>query len=275
MAGPTIATGAGGLLGRALVEAGAVGLARRDLDICDRDAVERALDALRPAAVVNAAAQAGVDLADREPERTWQTNTTAVGDLARSCQERGIRLVHLSTDYVLDNSAADLLRESEPPNPRSTYARSKLAGEALALAAGAVVVRVQWVYRPGHPGFFTRCLDGLARGDTLDLVTDQVGTPTPAVPLAAALMVGAAGGPAGLFHLACAGEASAWSWIEAAAAMAGLPFRARPIQRAALAGAWRPARSCLDSGHFGRSFGVRLPAWQDALADALSSWTPR
>jgi dTDP-4-dehydrorhamnose reductase len=275
MAGPTIATGAGGLIGHALVGSGAVGLARRDLDICDRVAIARALDTLRPSAVVNAAAQAGVDLADREPERTWQTNGSAVGDLARSCQARGIRFVHLSTDYVLDNSAADLLDEAEAPNPQSTYARSKLAGEEHALAAGAVVVRVQWVYRPGHPGFFTRCLDGLARGDTLDLVTDQIGTPTPAIPLAAALLVAAAGGPTGLFHLACTGETSAWGWIEAAAATAGLPFRARPITRAALIGAHRPARSCLDSSHFARTFGVRLPPWQDALSDALSSWTPR
>lgn len=269
--GNILVLGAGGLVGSALARLpGTVGRTRAQLDLRDADAVARALDRLRPAAVINAAARANVDGAERDPEDYRLTNGTAVGALARACATAGVRLVHLSTDYVLD---ADLpwLTEDLPPTPRSTYARTKRLGEELALEAGAVVVRVQWVYHPGHPGFFTRCMRALFEGQTLSLVTDQVGCPTPAHLLAPALVVAARGGPRGLFHLATSGEATPWTWIAAGAAHLGLTLVANPVERAALGGAWRPARSCLHSGRFAAAFGVTLPPWQAALATALDA----
>jgi dTDP-4-dehydrorhamnose reductase len=263
-----LVTGAGGLIGGALVGAGAegvVGLDRAALDITDPDAVTAALDALRPDAVINAAAQANVDLADRQPERSFAVNGAAVAGLAGQCAERGIRLVHISTDYVLDCPEQELT-EALPTNPRSTYAASKLVGERAALAAGAVVVRVQWVYQPGTRGFFNLALHRLAAGEPLHLVTDQIGRPTPASLIAGGLLAAASGGPVGLFHLACTGETSAWDWIAQAARLRGLPFTAQPTTRAALGGAWRPARSCLCSDRFAATWGIRLPDWRDALA---------
>lgn len=261
--------GAGGLVGAALArQPSTVGLERAALDLRDPLAVARALDLYAPQAVLNAAARANVDGAERDPDDYFTTNGTAVGALARACRARGVRLVHLSTDYVLDHASGPLT-EDLPAAPRSTYARTKLLGEQLALEAGAVVVRVQWVYHSGHAGFFTRSLRALAAGQPLRLVTDQRGCPTPADLLAPALLRAARGGPTGLFHLATTGEATPWDWIAAAAQALDLPFRASPALRADLGGAWRPARSCLDCTRFAAAFGLRLPDWETALVDAL------
>lgn len=275
MAGRVLVLGAGGLVGGALVRTGrVVGLDHAALDICDAEAVARALELHAPAAVINAAAQARVDLAEQEPERAWAVNAEAPGQLARLCAARGVRLVHLSTDYVLDEEGPGRLDEATPPRPRSTYARGKLAGEQAALEAGAVAVRVQWVYDPIHPGFFSRALAALDEGRPLRLVTDQRGSPTPAELLAPALLRAAEPGPAGLFHLATAGEATPWSWIAAAARLLDLPFGAEPVTRAELGGAWRPACSLLDSGRFARAFGLALPDWEEALARVLALRPP-
>jgi dTDP-4-dehydrorhamnose reductase len=268
-----LVTGAGGLVGSAVSALpGTRGLPRADLDICDDDAVERILDALRPAAVLNAAAQANVDRADREPQRTWQVNAEAPGRLAAACAARGIRFVHLSTDYVLTGPEAPgaLLHEDDRPDPRSTYGRSKRAGELAALPHGAVVVRVQWLYGLDGPGFFARAMRALRAGEPLRLVTDQVGRPTPVDWLARRLLACAAGGPTGLFHLAPLGEASAWDWITMGAAALGVSTTsAAPVTRAALGGAFRPARSCLDPSRFQATWPGPLPAWDAALRDII------
>lgn len=275
MARPVIVLGAGGLVGSALARSGEVmALPRAALDITDGDAVARALDDHEPASVINAAAAARVDEAERDPVRAWSVNAEATARLATLCAERGVRLVHISTDYVIDEAGPGRSDESRPTHPRSEYARSKLAGEVAALAGGAVVVRVQWVYDPIHPGFFSRTLRALAEGGTVRLVTDQVGSPTPADLLAEGLLIAARPGPVGLYQLATTGEATPMRWIGTAAALLGLPFRAEPTTRAELGGAWRPARSLLDSGRFARTFGYALPAWDIALGWILARRPP-
>ncbi len=264
-----LVTGSAGLLGSALVRAGATGLTRAALDITDDAAVAEALDRRRPRAVINAAAMAVVDRCDTEPDRAWAVNAEAPGRLALACAARGVRLVHISTDYVLTgpDTPGYRLTEDDPPDPRSTYARAKLAGEQAVLAAGQTAVRVQWVY--GDRRFFAFALERLRTGKPLKLVTDQVGVPTPAVILAPALLACARAAPTGLYHLACAGEATPWQWLSAAAALEGLPMTASPTTRAELGGASRPARSCLDSSRFTASFGISLPPWNAALRQML------
>ena len=261
-----LVTGAAGLVGSSLVDTGLVeGLSRKEFDITDSAAFERVLERYRPTAVINAAAQAGVDLADREPERTAAVNGEAPGCLARIAADRGVRFVHLSTDYVLDAPHLDRLDESVEPSPRSTYAQTKLDGEQRVLAAEGTVVRIQWVYQPGGRGFFNRALRAMQAGETVRLVTDQVGCPTPASVLAPALVRIASGGPSGVYHLATQGEATAYEWIEAGAAALGVEFRADPATRNDFDGAHRPARSVLDSSKVAQTWGIKLPEWRQAL----------
>lgn len=271
--GGVLVTGAGGLVGSALRDVGGssvLGLDRASLDITDPSAVAAALDQARPAALINAAAQANVNRSDLEPAWTERVNGAAVESLAGACARRGVRFLHISTDYVLDYPDRAELTEDLTPNPRSTYACSKLVGERAALAHGGVVVRVQWVYQPGERGFFNLALRRLACRDPLALVVDQVGRPTPAVMVARGLLTAARGGPTGLFHLATTGETSALGWIRRAARRRGLPFGVTETTRAALGGAHRPARSCLNSDRFADAWDLRLPPWDHALDSVLT-----
>lgn len=273
-----VVTGAGGLVGSALDATGEVtGLDRATLDITDVGAVERMFEHHRPSAIINAAAQAGVDRADAEPDWTRQVNGAAPAEMAVLAAHHGVRFVHLSTDYVLDRSDLEHLSEDVDPNPQSTYAQTKLEGEQAVIDAGGVVVRLQWVYQPGRRGFFNRALSMMAQGQSVSLVTDQVGCPTPASVLAPALLTIARSGPTGIFHLATAGEATAMEWIAAGAAAAGIPLCAQPVVRAAMPGAYRPARSVLGCTKIRDVWGLQLPDWRVALQTVMPAsdrlWT--
>ena len=266
-----VVTGAHGLVGRALVEQGCIGLSRQFLDITHYSEVDTLLDELQPLAVINAAAQANVNAAEHDKKQSFLVNGHAVAHLAKSCANRNIRFVHISTDYVLDDPTADTLSESLPTAPRSVYARSKLMGEEAALQYGAVVVRIQWVYALGGQNFFTFALQQLAQKKPLSLVTDQVGIPSYVGLLAQGLVRCAQGGATGLFHLAYQGEATAERWITAAAQHLQLPLAYQPISRLALSGAYRPARSCLAADKFAAAWNFRLPHWEVGLAHALAA----
>ena len=213
-----LVTGAGGLLGSALTARGCNGLYRKSLDICDIDSIDAALDRHQPLTVINAAAQANVNLAETETERSFAVNGHAVKHLAAACNTRGIRLIHISSDYVLDSPQTPFLHENLPTNPQSIYAESKLMGEEFALEAGQTAVRICWVYRPGHPNFFTKALQRLHQGLPLSLVIDQVGSPSYVGVLCDGLLAASEPGlPRGLYHLSCTGETTAEGWIGAAA----------------------------------------------------------
>jgi dTDP-4-dehydrorhamnose reductase len=267
-------TGANGLVGSALVRAGCNGAARQQLDITSSQAISRFLDEQRPQAIINAAAQANVNLADVEKELSYEVNGYAVGRLASICREKGVRFVHISTDYVLDQPEEELLTEEMPTNPRSEYARSKLLGEELALEQDAVVIRIQWVYRPGYLNFFTKALKWMQEGREISLVHDQIGTPTAAHALAKGLVVAAESGPTGLFQLSCQGETSAEGWIRAAAELAGITVCATSVSRTSFSGPYRPARSVLSSERFFETWGMRLPHWKEALEESIKQNPP-
>ena len=126
------------------MEKGGFGLGRSEMDITKHRSVCDALDRFRPRTVINSAAQANVNLADMERERSFMVNGDGVEILARECGRRGIRLVHISTDYVLDDPGVKWLTEDLETRPRSSYAESKLVGERAALALGATVCLAPW-----------------------------------------------------------------------------------------------------------------------------------
>mgnify|MGYP001291425856 CR=1 FL=1 len=274
-----LVTGAAGLVGSHLCRTpGTLGLTRSELDITRPDEIDAALEYLRPSVLINAAAQANVNLAETQFERSMEVNGIGPVRLADACRARGIRMIHISTDYVLDGADRPgvLLRETDPVSPRSRYAETKLRGEQGVLDRGETAVRIQWVYRPGGRGFFTAAMKRLAQGLPLQLVVDQVGAPTPSFVVAEGLLAVARGTSTGLYHLACSGETSAYAWIRKGAQLLGLPFDVEIIRRSELAGALRPARSVLDSSLLVTEFGYRPPSWREALRQSIESedWTP-
>ncbi|GKW23608.1 NAD(P)-dependent oxidoreductase [Pectobacterium carotovorum subsp. carotovorum] len=188
-------TGANGQLGRCFQDrlpAGWEILATdsAELDITDLERVEEVVKNFQPDSIVNAAAYTAVDKAESEPELAEKINVTGPENLAIVANKQGIRLVHVSTDYVFDGNATEPYREDSATNPLSVYGKTKLAGElAVAKASSeAIIVRTAWVFSEYGNNFVKTMLRLAKERDTLSIVNDQRGCPTYAGDLAQAII---------------------------------------------------------------------------------------
>jgi len=179
-----LVTGGRGQLGRAMVRRGTerrhviAALDLPELDICDRAAVDQQIAALRPTFVVNAAAYTAVDKAEAERERAFAVNEGGARNVAHACRDAGVPLVHISTDYVFDGSAARPYREDDPIAPLGVYGASKAAGERAVIETGASIIRTSWLFGQGGPSFVHTMLRLAAERPVLRIVGDQHGCPT-------------------------------------------------------------------------------------------------
>ena len=273
-----LVTGAGGMLGCAVVEAAqrlghdVRAATRGDLDIADAGAVRHALAELRPRAVVNCAAYTDVDGAESERETAAAVNGAGAGHVAAAAAEVGATIVHVSTDYVFDGSKREPWLESDPVAPLGVYGETKLAGEVAVAAANPAhaIVRTAWLFGAGGRNFVDTMLALGAARDEVSVVTDQVGCPTWTGHLAGAL-VELAERPqeTGIHHIAGAGSCS---WNELAIEVfdrAGIDCRVLPTSTGAFPRpAPRPAYSVLVSE---RRAPLVLPTWQDGVAAYLAT----
>lgn len=273
-------TGAGGQVGRFLAgEAPRHGyqvcaVTRRDLDITDPEAARRRIHS--GDLVVNCAAFTNVDAAEAEPETARAVNAVGPGNLARACAAAGARLIHLSTDYVFSGDLGRPYEIADQTGPLSVYGRTKLDGELAVHAElpDAHVVRTSWVYTGGAGSDFAAVMRRVAATDrTIDVVSDQTGSPTYAKDLVDALLQIAAGGiDAPILHVANAGAVSRFEQAQAVFALLGAdPRRVRPVGTDAVPRpARRPAFSALSMEGSVRA-GLRpLRPWRDALQAALA-----
>jgi dTDP-4-dehydrorhamnose reductase len=283
-----LVTGGSGQLARALADAAGhrplrvVG--RPALDFDRPETIDAVLAQTRPSLVVNAAAYTAVDRAEQESAAAMRANRDGPETLALHCAREGIPLIHVSTDYVFDGAKGAPYTEDDATNPTGVYGASKLAGEQAVLAAcpRAIVVRTSWVYAATGKNFVLTMLNAAARAPRLRVVADQVGCPTAAADLAAAILAivgriesgGWSDAYRGVFHAAGTG-ATSWHGLAVAAfeeaARHGLG--APPVDAIATADwptpARRPADSRLDCGKLAAVFGVRLPDWRPTLARVI------
>ncbi len=231
---------------------------RAELDISDAVAVARALAESGAQWVVNAAAYTAVDLAEDHQTAAVAVNDTAVGVLAAAAAAAGSRLLHLSTDFVFDGKSNRAYLPGDPTNPLSVYGVSKLGGERHVLdgAGAGIVLRTAWVYAAAGRNFVLTMLRLMREKEQVSVVCDQIGTPTWAGGIAAAIWgFIEADAPGGVYHWTDLGVASWYDFavaIQDEALARGLLRRAVPITPILSAAyptrARRPAFSVLDTG---------------------------
>lgn len=271
-----VVTGARGQLGRALLDLApeARGYGRGDLDITRLDAVRAVL---RPGdVVINCAAYTAVDLAETEHDAAFEINARGPMVLAVACGEIGARLIQVSTDYVFPGTGDRPYRTNDPTGPKSVYGKTKLQGEQAVqdlLPHTGHIVRTAWVYT-GEGSDFVATMRRLERErETLDVVDDQLGSPTYARDLAAGLLELAEQPDAPpILHATNAGQAT---WFELARAVfteiGADPERVRPCATSAFPRpAPRPAYSVLSDNSWVAAGLTPLRPWRDALNDALA-----
>lgn len=276
--GPILVTGGSGQVGTALKRLAAQrridveATDRAALDLADPAAIERVVASRPWAAILNCAAYTAVDKAESEPELARAINAAAPGAIARAAATRGIRLLHVSTDYVFDGSKPDPYREDDPVAPLGAYGESKEAGERAVREAAPdhLILRTAWVVSPwGHNFVKTMLRLGRERGH-LRVVADQHGCPTSAIDIAETLLALVALPEArGTYHFVNDGAAS---WHELARFVldrAGIPATVDPIATTDYpTPAKRPANSRLDTGKI-RALGIMPRPWQDAVGEVV------
>ena len=277
-----IVFGAKGTLGQALVTAlprvgyqVAAALDRAACDICDPDAVRAVFERFTPAVAFNAAAYTDVDRAETEPDRAFAANAIAPETLARAADASGAVLVHYSTDFVFDGERERPYDEFDPPTPQGLYARSKVAGEALAAAAARrlFVLRVGCLYGRGGRNFPSTILRRLRSGETVRADRERLGSPTWVAEVARVSAALARTQAYGLYHCTSSGETS---WAAFARFMADelrLPEgRVDPLPTSALPmKAPRPRRAILDNRMLRLRGLDTMSSWQDAARAFINS----
>jgi dTDP-4-dehydrorhamnose reductase len=269
-----LVTGAGGLLAREVIAAlerhhTLFALDRRALDVTDADAVRTTILGARPDWIVHCAAYTNVDGAEAEPGRAHAVNATGTGNVAAAAGAIGARVAYISTDYVFAGDGNRPWAETDPTDPLNAYGRSKLAGEIAvrdALPGAHLVVRTQWLFGRGGPNFATMVLRKAATGEPLTIVDDQVGAPTDAGDVAAALATLITREARGTIHVANDGEASWFELARYVVARAGLSADVRPCSSEEMARpARRPAYSVLDCSRFATLAGAPMRSWRDSV----------
>lgn len=230
---------------------------------------------------MNCAAYTAVDKAESEPVLAKKINVSGAKNLAEACVGQGIPLVHLSTDYVYHNRQNTPFRESDPVSPKSVYARTKLAGDRAALKANplAIIVRTSWVYSEFGNNFVKTMLRLGAERPALNVVFDQIGTPTYAPDLAAAILKiiqkvenkeVVPKNAAGIWHYSNEGVTSWYDFAQAIFEIKNLACRVNPIETKDFpTPAARPPFSLLNKGKIKAVFGLEIPYWRDSLAICL------
>lgn len=294
MSTPILLLGADGQVGwqlqRSLAPLGRVHACdRAACDLADADAVRRLIESCAPRLIVNAAAYTAVDKAESEPELAHRVNAVAPGVIGETARRLGAFVVHYSTDYVYDGSKSTPYVETDPTAPLGVYGHTKLDGERALAASGCrgIVFRTSWVFGARGHNFVKTILRLARERDSLGVVADQTGCPTPAALIStvtglvlSALRRGeAAGDGVAVYHLAGAGAVSwhgfARAIVDTAARVPGFDLKLtaeaiRPLTTEQYpTPARRPANSRLDCTRLEADFGLEMPDWQPYLERML------
>lgn len=250
-----------------------VALGRDQADLSDPAACSDAIRTYAPRGVINAAAYTAVDKAEEEEALATIINGDAPTAMAQACAELDIPLIHISTDYVFEGTADAPWHPNDPTAPQNAYGRSKLAGEIGIRNSGAVhgILRTSWVVSAHGANFVKTMLRLSQTRDTLNIVADQIGGPTPARDIAAACLQMAEqliADPSkyGTYHYSGAPDVSWADFTRAIFERAGRDVAVTPIPTTDYpTPAKRPLNSQMDCSAAQQVFGIARPDWRDGL----------
>jgi len=248
----------------------------QELSIINEEAVIKFFDDYQPGFCINCAAYTAVDKAEdlAERELVHKLNADAVGFLAKACKHHHTKFIHISTDYVFDGNAANPYKPNDPTHPVSVYGITKLDGEKQATEnTDAIIIRTAWVYSSFGKNFVKTMVNLMQTKPSLNVVSDQYGTPTYAADLASAIMqiIGFGRWEPGIYHYTNEGMIN---WFEFAIEIkqylgADCEVNAIPTSDYPTP-AKRPAYSVLDKSKIKEVFGINIPEWDESLKVCLS-----
>lgn len=256
---------------------------KEDLDITDLDQLAAYLQASPTQYLINCAAYTQVDLAEKNHASAKLINATAPGYLAKLSKELGFTLLHISTDYVFEGVLAQPLTEIMPTSPINYYGQTKLAGEQNILLhnISAYIIRTSWLYSPYGNNSLTRLLARATQEKHINMVYDQVSSPTYALDLAQAIwkivtLLAQKKGQykPGIYHYTNQGVASRYDFAWNVSKQVGLTCEIHAqLSKNLPSFARRPAYTVLDTTNIQQTFGITIPHWQESLTRCLHDIT--
>ena len=274
-----LVTGSDGQLGsslRSVLKSEALFLNSSELDITKIDNIKAVVDGCNPSCIVNCAAYTNVEKAESDSERAFDVNEGGVRNLAVVCEMNKIRLIHISTDYVFDGQKSIPYTEEDIPNPINIYGKSKLAGERAILdtSCDAIIIRTSWLYSVSEDNFVSKVLNMLKTKDVLNIVYDQIGSPTFSDDLARCISVFIDGHKVKgqhIFHYSNEGVASWYDFACYISKLSGLYKPIRPIRSSMFpTEADRPSFTLLSKDKIKSVMFVDINHWSRSLELCLS-----
>lgn len=246
------------------------------LDITDRNAVRNFFEANKFDYVINCAAYTAVDKAETDDLKASALNTRAVGNLGEAANRTGTKVIHISTDYVFSGEGFRPYEENDEPFPQGIYGRTKLEGEGLlsSFCQQAMIIRTAWLYSEFGNNFVKTMLRLAESKNEINVVTDQIGTPTYASDLAAAIhkIITQSNWESGIYHFTNEGVASWYDFSKAIFEDAGIDMKVNPIPTKEYpTPAKRPYYSVLSKNKIKRIYGLEIPYWRDSLRKCISN----
>jgi len=279
--GRILIIGAGGQLGQCLKTVAErrgitdiVFPAEADANILDQAGLDLLLKKEKPAFVINCAAYTAVDKAEDEIDLAKAVNETGAANLALACASNKATLIHVSTDFVFGGDVVKLLTEDDDAQPINVYGQTKLDGEkaVIALLKEHFILRTSWLYSEYANNFVKTMLKLGAERDELNIIADQVGTPTYAIDLANAIFDVIASGSTsyGIYHYSNEGVTSWFDFAKAIFDISNIAVKANPIPGSAYpTKATRPAFSVMDKSKIKDTFGISIPYWRASLVQCI------
>ncbi|OIP84144.1 MAG: dTDP-4-dehydrorhamnose reductase [Porphyromonadaceae bacterium CG2_30_38_12] len=245
------------------------------LDICDKDALRSFVQSHHVNAIVNCAAYTAVDKAEDDIALCYKINRDAVQNIAEVAASESLKVIHISTDYVFDGNSYQPLTEDMPVSPLGIYGKSKLEGENVLRehCSEAIILRTSWLYSSFGNNFVKTMIKLGNERDTLQVIFDQIGTPTYAADLANSILtiLSASKFVPGTYHFSNEGVCSWYDFTKKIHKIAGINCQVKPIETKDYPTRTpRPFYSVLNKRKIKDLYQIDIPYWEDSLEKCMA-----